>query len=100
MPHDNASRKATLRPLRLCGLHGMSFSFTAEAQRLRRVSRMNLAFLYTGGGGWIVAVVTPGGMVEVKHKVTIIGDHGVIKSQPANTPPITEADGCGKFTVT
>jgi hypothetical protein len=61
---------------------------------------MDFAFLYTGGRGWIVAVVTPGGMVEVKHKVTVIGDHCVIKSQPANTPPITEAHGCRKFTVT
>ena len=54
---------------------------------------MNLAFLYTRGGGWIVAVVTPGGVVEVKHKVAVIGDHCVIESQPANTPPISEVYG-------
>src|SRR5215216_1270814 len=99
------SRKASLRSLCVlcaCGKKKPKTHVNRRAQmtqRLRRFSRMDLAFFYTRGGSWIVAVVTPGGMVEVKHKVAVIGDHCVVKSQVADTLPITEADGCRKFTV-
>jgi hypothetical protein len=49
-----------------------------------------LVFVYAGCRLGIVTIATPGGMVEVDHKVAVIGDNGVVESQFANTSPVAE----------